>query len=213
MCGYHPGEKACFLSVAHFAVCWDFQADLFEDAWKICLSSPDMIVWLVHLLPVSCLNITERIFFYRKKFIIFKKNRDEKEQEFKSPGYWSGQQKKVMKYWLTITVIVHFPNILFPWRDTHLSTPSNLQDLKIFLQLRLAWLVRSPAGMTCCEMRKCVVHLSLLLHVWLNYRKLWRKHRHAAPLTAFCKYKLLMTIAFHGQNQSWQLLCALCFMV
>lgn len=60
MFGYHPGDKVCFLSVAHFTVCHDFQADLFEDAWKICLSSPGMIVWAVHLLPVSCLNITER---------------------------------------------------------------------------------------------------------------------------------------------------------
>lgn len=118
--------------------------------------------------------------YYRKKFISFKKNRYEKEQEFKSPRYWSGQQKKVMKYWLTITVIAHFPNILFPWRDTHLSTPSNLQDLNIFLQLRPAWLVISPAGMTCCEMRKCVVHLFLLPHVWLNYRKLEEAQAHCS---------------------------------
>lgn len=108
--------------------------------------------------------------YYRKKFNYFKKNRDEKEQEhkFKSPRYWSGQQTKVVKYWLTITVIAHYPKIAFPWRDTHLSTPSNLQDLNLFLQLRLAWLSSSPAGVTCCEMRKCVVCFSLLPHVWLN---------------------------------------------
>lgn len=33
--------------------------DLFEDAWKICLSGPDVIVWVAHLLPISSQNITE----------------------------------------------------------------------------------------------------------------------------------------------------------
>lgn len=96
--------------------------------------------------------------YYWKKFNSFKKKRDEKDQEykFKSPRYWSGQQKEVLKYWLTITVIAHFPKILFPWRDTHLSSLSNLKDLNFFLQLRPAWLASSPAGVTCCEMRKYV---------------------------------------------------------
>lgn len=41
-------------------VCRDFQVDLFEDASKICLSSPDMIVWAAHLLPISSQNTTEK---------------------------------------------------------------------------------------------------------------------------------------------------------
>lgn len=32
MCDYHPGDKAYFLSVAHFTVCWYFQVDVLEDA-------------------------------------------------------------------------------------------------------------------------------------------------------------------------------------
>lgn len=111
--------------------------------------------------------------YYWKKFNSFKKKRDEKDQEykFKSPRYWSGQQKEVLKYWLTITVIAHFPKILFPWRNTHLSSLSNLKDLNFFLQLRPAWLASSPAGVTCCEMRKYVASFPLLPHVWLN---LWK---------------------------------------
>lgn len=72
VCGYHPGDKACFLSVPHFAVCWGFQVD---PIWRClknlplqprhdCMSSPF----------VAC-SLSK---YYWKKFISFKKSKNEK---------------------------------------------------------------------------------------------------------------------------------------
>lgn len=69
--------------------------------------------------------------YYWKKFISFKKNRDEKEQEykFKFPRYWSGEQMKEVKYWLTITVIAYFPNYFH--EETHIFPPPQIYRIWI----------------------------------------------------------------------------------
>lgn len=95
-------------------VCSDFQVDLFEDAWKIYLSSPGMIVWVACLSPISSQNITERK-------LTLSSMRCMKKNSNASPDLQDTSQNTKRKYQNTNTVIAVSQDTLSMKR-----TPSSL---------------------------------------------------------------------------------------